>query len=60
MICLKRPGHATELCAKMNLTQFNVVCPVGGDGTIHECVNGTLLRDILIALTIHLQNRDHV
>ena len=37
---LERRGHAEELCRTMDLAPFDVVVPIGGDGTIHECVNG--------------------
>lgn len=40
-IRLERRGHAEEVCRTMDLSQYDVVVPIGGDGTIHECVNGT-------------------
>lgn len=43
-IKLERRGHAEELCRTMDLSQFDVVVPIGGDGTIHECVNGLMKR----------------
>lgn len=34
------PGHATELAAKASGNGFNMVLACGGDGTIHEVING--------------------
>jgi len=41
---LERRGHAEELCRTMDLSPYDVVIPIGGDGTIHECVNGVMKR----------------
>ena len=38
-------GHALELTRTMNLEDHVGVCIVGGDGTIHEAVNGLMQRD---------------
>lgn len=35
-------GHAVEL-AKLNADKFDVIVAVGGDGTVHEVVNGIML-----------------
>lgn len=40
-IRLERRGHAEEVCRTIDLAPYDVVVPIGGDGTIHECVNGT-------------------
>jgi diacylglycerol kinase (ATP) len=37
----ERPGHATELAAAASLNS-DVVCAVGGDGTVHEVANGLI------------------
>jgi len=42
---LERRGHAEELCRTMDLSPFDVLVPIGGDGTIHECVNGLMKRN---------------
>lgn len=39
------PGHATELCSSLNLADYRGICIVGGDGTIHEVVNGLMNRN---------------
>ena len=37
-------GHARELAHTLDATRFDALCIVGGDGTIHEVVNGLLTR----------------
>jgi|JI6StandDraft_1071083.scaffolds.fasta_scaffold02150_14 diacylglycerol kinase (ATP) len=39
--CTNYRGHATEI-TKDNADKFNVIVPIGGDGTISECVNGMM------------------
>lgn len=43
-IALAHKGHAEELCNTMDITPYDVLCFIGGDGTFHECVNGLLKR----------------
>lgn len=38
----ERPGHATELARKARSEGRELVVAVGGDGTVHEVVNGLL------------------
>jgi len=38
-------GHAQELCQNLDISGVDVVCLIGGDGTIHEAVNGIMRRD---------------
>ncbi|EGG24100.1 sphingosine kinase related protein [Cavenderia fasciculata] len=38
-------GHAEVLCRDMDVSTIDAVCLVGGDGTIHEAVNGIMKRD---------------
>ncbi len=38
-------GHAVELARALDVTQYAALCVLGGDGTIHEVVNGLLERD---------------
>ncbi len=38
----ERPGHATELARKARSEGWELVVAVGGDGTVHEVVNGLL------------------
>eukprot|EP01132_Coremiostelium_polycephalum_P007389 gene7389-9079_t len=38
-------GHAGDLCQNMDITGVDAVCLVGGDGTIHEAINGIMKRD---------------
>ncbi|MFM7059368.1 MAG: diacylglycerol/lipid kinase family protein [Planctomycetota bacterium] len=40
----ERPGHAQELAAAANPREIGCLCAVGGDGTIHEVVNGLMQR----------------
>lgn len=37
-------GHATTICETLDLQSFDVLCVVGGDGTLHECINGLMKR----------------
>ena len=34
------PGHATELAREASMAGAEIVVAVGGDGTVHEVVNG--------------------
>ncbi|EFA86401.1 sphingosine kinase related protein [Heterostelium album PN500] len=38
-------GHAEDLCRNIDVTNVDAICLVGGDGTIHEAVNGIMKRD---------------
>eukprot|EP01062_Namystynia_karyoxenos_P009035 TRINITY_DN13193_c0_g2_i1.p1 TRINITY_DN13193_c0_g2~~TRINITY_DN13193_c0_g2_i1.p1 ORF type:complete len:423 (+),score=141.36 TRINITY_DN13193_c0_g2_i1:80-1270(+) len=38
-------GHAQQMAREEDLTGIDVLCSIGGDGTIHETVNGMMLRD---------------
>ncbi|KYR02009.1 sphingosine kinase related protein [Tieghemostelium lacteum] len=38
-------GHAEDLCRTIDISEIDVVCLVGGDGTIHEAINGIMKRD---------------
>ncbi|GAM26967.1 hypothetical protein SAMD00019534_101420, partial [Acytostelium subglobosum LB1] len=39
-------GHAEEICRTIDINAFDAMCLVGGDGTIHEAINGIMKRDI--------------
>lgn len=39
------PGHATCLARTLDLSPCDGLCVIGGDGTIHEVVNGLLQRN---------------
>eukprot|EP00347_Sterkiella_histriomuscorum_P023203 403335557 len=44
-IATERLYHAIDLCQKeLDLSKFDAIMPVGGDGTIHEVINGMLRR----------------
>lgn len=36
------PGHATELAAQAAESGYDVIVAIGGDGTVHEVVNGLM------------------
>ena len=38
-------GHAKELAQSLDFNGFNGICPIGGDGTMHEIINGMMLRE---------------
>ncbi len=39
------PGHVTEMARQIDPAQTDAFCVVGGDGTLHEAVNGLMSRD---------------
>lgn len=43
------PGHATELTREALAEGWRYVCAVGGDGTVHEVVNGWFADDAPLA-----------
>jgi YegS/Rv2252/BmrU family lipid kinase len=38
------PGHAKEMANSLPLDGFSALCAIGGDGTMHELVNGLMSR----------------
>ncbi|MEX2395303.1 MAG: diacylglycerol kinase family protein [Actinomycetota bacterium] len=40
-----RPGHGIELAAKAHREGVDIIVAAGGDGTVHEVVNGVLADD---------------
>lgn len=40
LVLTERPGHAVELARAAALAGYDVVAAAGGDGTVHEVVNG--------------------
>lgn len=48
------PGHATKLARSLDLTHYDGLCIVGGDGTIHEVVNGLMNRLQPVAIPLGL------
>lgn len=44
-VATARPGHATELAARAGADGGATVVAVGGDGTVHEVVNGLMQVD---------------
>jgi len=39
------PRHAEELAQTLDLAGYTGFCPIGGDGTMHEVINGMLNRE---------------
>ena len=37
-------GHAKELAESLDFDNFEGICPIGGDGTMHEVINGMMAR----------------
>ncbi|MBX5475923.1 MAG: diacylglycerol kinase family lipid kinase [Clostridia bacterium] len=46
----QRPGHATELARQAVQEGARTVVAVGGDGTVHEVVNGMALSDATLGI----------
>ncbi|MBX6350877.1 MAG: diacylglycerol kinase family lipid kinase [Clostridia bacterium] len=46
----ERPGHATELAERARKLAPDAVLAVGGDGTVHEVVNGLAGSDVPLAI----------
>jgi len=44
VISTAHAGHCKTLASEMNLDGVDALCAIGGDGTIHELVNGYLSR----------------
>lgn len=44
-VATERPRHAIELASAAAAEGYNVVVAVGGDGTVHEVVNGLMQAD---------------
>ena len=49
-----RVGHARQIARDADLSQYTGVVAVGGDGTLHEVINGTLERTSAASLPIGL------
>jgi YegS/Rv2252/BmrU family lipid kinase len=49
MLWTEAPGHATEL-ARAARGECDVVCVVGGDGTVHEVVNGLMPEPVPVVI----------
>lgn len=48
----ERPGHARQLAASIRLGNYDGCCVIGGDGTVHEVVNGLMHRNEPISLPL--------
>jgi YegS/Rv2252/BmrU family lipid kinase len=47
-------GHALELARSLDLTGFDALCVIGGDGTVHEVVNGLFQREDQVLIPLGL------
>jgi sphingosine kinase len=47
-------GHATEIARSLNLHDYDGLCVIGGDGTVHEVVNGLMQRGEPITVPLGL------
>ena len=45
LVTTDKPGHATELAREAVEAGYETVVAAGGDGTIHEIVNGLVIGD---------------
>lgn len=52
--CTDHAGHALELARTLDLTGQDGLCVIGGDGTIHEVINGLLQRPDPLATPLGL------
>jgi sphingosine kinase len=41
----KHAGHAIQLAREIHLADYDCLCVVGGDGTVHDVVGGLMLRN---------------
>jgi YegS/Rv2252/BmrU family lipid kinase len=41
---LEHAGHGQEIVEKEDLTDYDCLCAVGGDGTFHEAINGLMRK----------------
>jgi len=49
------PAHAYRVCQTLEVTEYNVLACVGGDGTMHEVINGLASRsDVAQAMQLPL------
>ena len=48
----ERPGHAHEIARKLDQNSVQGICVVGGDGTLHEVVNGLMHRNEPISIPV--------
>jgi len=44
LIYLRGKGHCEYICKNDPINSLDIICVVGGDGTLHECINGILKR----------------
>ena len=45
-------GHASKIIMNTDMTQYDLVCSFGGDGTLHEIINGMMNREDRMKLPI--------
>lgn len=47
-------GHALEIARSVSLDGYAAMCVIGGDGTVHEVINGLMQRDHPVSLPLGL------
>jgi YegS/Rv2252/BmrU family lipid kinase len=46
----KYPGHGTKLAEEASKSNFDIIVAVGGDGTVHEVINGINNTDVALGI----------